>query len=110
MVEYLKNNGTFFEQLNRIKDTENIYKNTRIPSVANTYQNEPQFEKVLNKSFNFIHQGYEKYADTYPIPIKPYYDDYDGRNLNMLNTLKLNASRDKPDVITLNPLKVVGYY
>ena len=35
---------------------------------------------------------------------------YDGRNLNIFNTLKQYATRDRPDIITINPLTVVGYY
>jgi len=40
-MEVKKNNGTFFKELNRNVSNEFNAKNTRIPSIANTYKNEP---------------------------------------------------------------------
>lgn len=109
-MEVLNNNGTFFYELNRNSKYENKANNTRIPSIANTYQNEPEFQKVENISRNYARVGQQKFADPFPIKSRPYDNYYDGRKLQILNTLKINATKDAPDVITKNPLKVVGYY
>ena len=42
--------------------------------------------------------------------MKPNDFNYDGRKLQMLDTLKMNANTDKPDVISKYHLNVVGYY
>lgn len=109
-MELLKNNGYFFNQLMRKRSFENDAKNTRRPSLVNTYQNEPEFQKVQNLSRNYMRVGNQKFADPFLKKSRPYYNDYDGRKLEMLKTLIFNANNDKPDVITNNPLKVVGYY
>lgn len=109
-MEVLNNNGTFFNDLNRNVKSEMVSVNTRTPSVANTYINEPEFQNVENRSRNYARTGQPKYADTFPIKSRPYDNSYDGRNLHILKTLEVNKSVDKPDVITINKLKVVGYY
>lgn len=109
-MEVLTNNGTFFNELNRIANYEKKAANTRIPSIANTYKYESQVDKTFNLSYNYARKGQQKFAD--PFAFKSRLDNsfYNGRNLNILNTLKINAKKDSPDVITKTPLKVVGYY
>lgn len=109
-MEVLKNNGTFFYELNKRKTYEDIRENTRTTSIANTYKNEPQFQALQNISMNYARTGQAKYADPFPIKSRPYNNYYNGRNLNILNTLLINANKDTPDVITKHPLKVVGFY
>ena len=109
-MEVLKDNGTFFYELSRNVRSENKAENTRTSSVANTYQNLPQFQLVENLSRNYARKGQQKYADPFAYNQRMINWDYDGRNLNMLNTLRANAKKDYPDVITINPLKVVGFY
>lgn len=110
MVSYLKNNGYFFEQLKRIAINEYNYENKRIPSIVNTYKNEPEFQKVENLSRNYARSGYPIYKDPFEFHMRPQDEKYNGRNLNLLKTLIFNSNKDKPDVITVNPLKVVNYY
>ena len=109
-MEVLNNNGTFFNDLKRIAKKEMVSENIRTPSIANTYMNEPQFQNAENKSRNYARTGQAKYADPFPIKSRPYDNSYDGRNLRILNTLAFNKNVDKPDVISINHLKVVGYY
>lgn len=109
-MEVLRNNGTFFYELNKRKVYEDISENTRTTSIANTYQNEPKFQQLENLSRNYMRTGNAKFADPFPIKSRPYDNYYDGRKLNVLNTLAINATRDTPDVITTNPLKVVSFY
>jgi len=100
----------FFNELNRIVKQEYDAGNTRAPSIANTRQNEPQFQQLENKSRNYMRSGYAKYADPFAFHSRPNGEYNNGRNLNILNTLVFNAKKDVPDVITANPLKVVGFY
>lgn len=109
-MEVLNNNGTFFYELNRNTKYEDISENTRTPSIANTYQNEPRFQQLENISRNYARVGQQKFADPFPIKSRPYDNYYDGRKLHILKTLAINANKDVPDVITKNPLKVVGFY
>lgn len=109
-MEVVKNNGTFFYQLNRNKVYENISENTRKPSIANTYKNESEVDKVYILANTYARIGQQKFADPFAFKSRPYYNEYDGRNLHILNTLKRNANLDFPDVITKNRLKVVGFY
>ena len=109
-MEVLKNNGTFFYELNRITKYEQIAENTRMPSVANTTQNEPQFQNLFNLSCNYARTGQQKFADPFAFKTRLNNGYYDGRNLNVLKTLAINANRDTPDVFTTTPLKVVGFY
>jgi hypothetical protein len=109
-MEVIRNNGTFFNELNRNVKSEYLGVNTRMPSLANTYQNEPQFQQVQNLSYNYMRIGSQKFADPFAFHQRPNDFYYNGRITAILDTLKLTATRDKPDVITLNPLKVVGYY
>lgn len=110
MVEILKNNGTFFNDLNRRVKSEYDAENTRMPSVANTYQNIPQFQQAENLSRNYARVGQQKFEDPFKFHARPLDENYDGRRLQILNTLKYNAKKDYADVKTVNPLKVSGYY
>jgi hypothetical protein len=102
--------GYLFYQQTR-KATDDITANeTRKPSISNTYQNQSLFQNVENLSRNYARTGQQKFADPFEFHMKPNNFSYDGRNLGMLNTLKANATQDKADVITANPLKVVGFY
>lgn len=109
-MEVKTNNGTFFYELNRNSKYEQITDNTRMPSIANTTQNQPQFQQLENISRNYARSGQQKFADPFAFHMKPNHAYYDGRNLNILKTLAINSTRDYPDVITANPLKVVGFY
>lgn len=109
-MEVITNNKTFFNELYRNVKNENKANNTRIPSVANTYQNEPRFQQAENLSRVYARKGQQKFADPFPIKSRPYDNYYNGRNLHILQTLQINATKDFPDVITKHPLKVVGYY
>ena len=108
-MEVLKNNGTFFNDLNRIAKNEQVAENTRKPSIANTFQNQTTTDKTLVSSSSYTRQWQQKFKD--PFAIKSRLDNgyYSGRNLNILNTLKFNAKKDKPDVITSNPYQFIGF-
>jgi hypothetical protein len=110
-MEALNNQaGYLFYQQTR-KATDNIVANeTRIPSYVKTYQNQALFQNTENLSRNYARVGQQKFADPFAFHMKPNDFSYDGRNLKMLNTLRMNATQDKPDVITVNPLRVVGFY
>jgi hypothetical protein len=109
-MEVRTNNGTFFNELNRRVKYEYDARNMRAPSIANTRQNEPQFQRNENLSRNYMRVGDQKFAD--PFAFKSRFDNgfYNGRNLNILDTIKYNSKRNFPDVITQTPLKVVGFY
>jgi hypothetical protein len=109
-MEIIRNNGTFFDILNRNAKSEYLGENIRKPSLANTTKNESQFQLVQNLSRNYMRTGNQIYADPFAFHMRPNNFSYDGRRVAVLDTLEVNATRDKPDVITLNPLKVVGYY
>jgi len=109
-MNILTNNGTFFNELARITRKENQDENIKQPSIANTYQNEPKFQTTENLSRNYARVGQQKYADPFAYNQRMLEWDYNGRNLHVLNTLKANATRDYPEVITPTPLKVVGFY
>jgi hypothetical protein len=108
-MEVLKNNGTFFNDLKRIARVQEVANNTRKPSIANTFQNETTTDKTLISSSSYSRKWQQKLAN--PFPIKSRFDNgyYSGRNLNVLNTLKINAKTDKPDVITTNPYQFIGF-
>jgi hypothetical protein len=110
MTAILKNNGTFFSELQRTAQYQDVASRTKIPSVVNTYQNIPQFQSVENISRNYRRSGDAKYKDPFQVTSRPYYDDYDGRKLQIQNTLFMNQQKDQPDIITKYPLKVDGYY
>ena len=109
-MEVITNNGTYFNELNRSAKTEMIAENTRMPSIANTYKNEPQFQNLENLSRNYARKGQQLFADPFAFHMRPNDKPSNGRNLNILNTLAINAQRDSPDVITAIPLRVVGFY
>jgi hypothetical protein len=100
----------FFYQLSR-NATDNIISNeTRLPSISDTFQNRPQFQQVENISRNYARIGQQKFADPFVFHMKPNNFSFNGRKVAILDTLKFNAKRDKADVITVNPLRVVGFY
>ena len=109
-MEILRNNGTFFNELKRNVKNEYDAKNTRRPSLANTYQNEPEFQRAFNLSRNYARTGQQKFQDPFAFHQRPNNFSYDGRKLAMLDTLKYNQKKDYPDVISKNYLKVVGFY
>jgi hypothetical protein len=109
-MEVITNNGTFFDIINRNIKSQYLAKNIRTPSIANTYKNEPLVQLNQNLSRNYRRSGNQQFADPFAFHTRPNNFSYDGRKLHMLNTLNVNANHDKVDVITLNPLKVVGYY
>lgn len=109
-MEILTNNGTFFKELNRIKDYEFKAENTRQPSLVNTYQNIPQFQQSENLSRNYARTGQQKFVDPFAYKQRMLDNSYDGRKLDVLNTLKYNATKDSADVYTTYPLKVSGFY
>lgn len=89
---------------------EPINYNERMPSIANTYQPTNDLDKSIIRSTNYARIGQAKYEDPFPNNQRflNWYEN--GRNLYLLNSLKDNKKRDYPDVITINPLKVSGYY
>lgn len=103
-------NPTFFMELARIAKKEYKDERIRTPSIANTYQNEPEFQKVENISRNYAREGHQKFADPFAYNQRLLNWDYDGRNLHILNTLKSNATRSYPTLTTPYPLRVVGFY
>ena len=107
-MEVLINNGTFFNELKRNAKNEQIAKNTRMPSIANTFKDEDKLDKILFSSSIYNKKWQQRFEN--PI-IKSRLDNsyYSGRNLNILNTLKINAKRDTPDVIINNPYKYMGF-
>jgi len=109
-MEVTTNNGTFFDILRRSAKSEYLGESIRTPSLANTTKNEPEFQRVENLSRNYMRTGNQIYADPFAFHMRPVNFTYDGRRVAVLDTLAVNATRDKPDVITANPLKVVGYY
>lgn len=109
-MDILRNNGTFFNELNRRKEYEMKAENTRTDSIANTKQNISQFQQTENRSRNYVRKGQQQFEDPFAFHMRPLSKESNGRNLDILNTLKFNQERDNPDVITVNPLKVSGYY
>lgn len=111
-MEILKRNANlFYNELINKANKQDEARNTRMPSLANTYKNEPSFQTVQNLSRNYARSGQQKFADPFAFNMKPNIMEFNnGRNLSIFNTLKQNATRDKPDVVTINPLSVVGYY
>ena len=109
-MEILTNNGTFFKELNRIKDIELKAENTRMPSLVNTYQNIPQFQTAENLSRNYARKSQQKFEDPFKYNQRMLDWSYNGRKLDILNTLKYNATKDSFDITTKHPLKVSGFY
>lgn len=103
-------NSFRFKDLQRIDVEERKDREIRIPSLANTYQNQPQFQKIENVSRNYVRSGQQKYADPFPNVSRPINWYYNGRKLDILQSLQANRKPNYPEVITKNPLKVVGYY
>ena len=101
----------FYNELNNIAKSERTANNTRIKPLVYTNKKEPDFQRAENLSRTYIRNGMQKFADPFPFKMKPNDAEYyDGRNLNILNSLKRNAQRDFPDVITRSPLKVASFY
>lgn len=100
----------FYSELNRIKENEFKAENTRMPSLVNTYQNLSEFQTAENLSRNYARIGQAKYDDPFAYKQRMLNWEYDGRKLDVLNTLKYNATKDSADVYTTYPLKVSGFY
>jgi hypothetical protein len=100
----------FYNELNRIKENEFKAENTRKPSLVNTYQNLSEFQQTENLSRNYARTGQQKFEDPFAYKQRKLDWTYDGRKLDVLNTLKYNATKDSPDVYTTYKLKVSGYY
>jgi hypothetical protein len=100
----------FFNELNRIKENEFKAQNTRMPSLVNTYQNLSDFQQTENLSRNYARTGQQKFEDPFAYKQRMMDNSYDGRKLDVLNTLKYNATKDSADVYTTYPLKVSGFY
>jgi hypothetical protein len=100
----------FFNELNRIKENEFKAENTRMPSLVNTYQNIPLFQQSENLSRNYARTGQQRFEDPFAYKQRMLDNSYDGRKLDVLNTLKYNATKDSPDIYTTYPLKVSGFY
>ena len=110
-MEVLYRRANFiYNEISRISNIQNQANNTRKPSIANTYKNEPEFQQTQNLSANYARTGQQKFYDPFKIHSRPYDDYYNGRKLQILETLKINPNKDRPEVITMNPLKVSGYY
>ena len=103
-------NSFIFKDLQRIDAEERKDREIRIPSLAYTYQNQPQFQKIENVSRNYVRSGQQKYADPFPNVSRPINWNYNGRKLDILQSLQANRKPNYPEVITKYPLKVVGYY
>jgi len=103
-------NAFRFKDLARIDKEERLDRETRMPSIVNTYQNEPKYQKAENLSRNYVRSGMQKFADPFPNNSRPLDWNYNGRNLHLLNSLEANRQRNFPEVITPNPLVVVGRY
>ena len=107
MVDILKNNGTFFYELQRKANT-NFY--DRKPSLANTTLNIPLYQTAENLSRNYARVGQAKYEDPFKFVMRPNNFEYDGRKLQVQETLLRNQEKDFPNVNTKHPLKVTGFY
>ena len=111
MTQVLKNNGTFFNELNKNVKAEYEAKQQRPMSLSNTRQNEPEFQQAETKSRCYVRAGQEIYADPFAFHMQPLDQEYNARyHKDILSTLKYNATKNYPDVITKHPLKVVGRY
>jgi hypothetical protein len=106
-MEVLKNREYFFKDLER-KAAAQYY--VRKPSIANTRQNESEFQQAENKSRNYARSGQAKYEDPFAYHQKPINFDYDGRKLQIQETLFKNQAKHYPDVISKYHLKTVGFY
>lgn len=108
--DLLFNKQLLFKDLNREAKKELRDKEIRINSIANTYQNIPQYQKAFNKADLDYRSGTAIYA---PIAYEQNNSrkqqfEYDGRNLWILDTLKANKKTHYPDSITAYPRKVIG--
>jgi hypothetical protein len=106
-MEVTVKNGTFFQDLERRANNKYI---ARKVCLANTQQNEPEFQKNQNLSRNYMRTGDAKYADPFSFHMRPNNFEYDGRKLQIQETLFYTQEKDYPDVTTKHPLKVVGFY
>lgn len=90
----------FFNQLKRnVKYEEQYYD---IPPYIPQNAPNQQFEKDVYQQSVLQHSG-EQILKRIPLEenkSRLCFDNYNGRNLNILNTLKYNSKRDYPDIIT----------
>lgn len=108
-MEVLTNNRTFFNDLKRIAKSQELAKNTRMPSIANTLQPETRIDNTLISMSKYSRKWQQEFSN--PFPIKSRFDSgyYNGRNLNILNTLKFNAKIDNLDVMNSNSYRFIGF-
>ena len=106
-MEVLRNREYFFKDLKR-KSNAQFY--IRKPSIANTTQNEPEFQQAENRSRNYVRAGTAIYEDPFAFKQRPITFDYDNRKLQIQETLLKNAEKDYPDVTSTYHLKTVGFY
>jgi len=106
-MEVLRNRQFFFKDLKKKADAQ-FY--VRTPSIANTYINEPEFQQAENRSRNYARAGQAIYEDPFKFHQKPVNFYYDGRRLQIQETLFKNQEKDYPDVISKYHLKTVGFY
>lgn len=106
-MEVLQNQQYFFKDLQRKADAQ-FY--IRRPSIANTKQNESEYQQAENKSRNYVRSGQAIYDDPFKFHQKPVNFEYDGRKLQIQETLFKTQAKDYPDVISKYHLKTVGFY
>ena len=104
------NSATLYRDLRKNDIYEKIARETKMPSVCNTYQNIPKDDPVLIKWSNYKRKGEYKYAEPFPNTSRPQQWNWDGRKLAMLNTLDVNSKPNFPDVITAYPQEIIGQY
>lgn len=100
----------FYNQILKNARNEIEMKNTRPFCVANTYNNESEFQQVENLSRNYVRSGIQQFADPFAFHPKPYNWYFEGRKLDVQNTLEYNQVQNYPEFISQNNLRVVGRY
>lgn len=109
-MNVLVNNKTFFYELRRISGFEKLANNTRTPSIANTYQNQPEFQKAENRSRNYARKYQQAFDDPFKYRERMMDRFVDGNNVWILKSVMQNGRKDTPDVITINKLRTIDYY
>ncbi len=94
----------------RLTYFEPIIYNKTLNSIANTYAPTNDLDKSIIRSTNYARIGQAKYADPFPIKQRLLNWNWENRKLDLLNSLNYYKNKDLPDVITINPLKIVDYY
>lgn len=110
-MDIIANRASFiYDKILKNARNENLMKNTRTMSIANTSKYEPEFQEAENRSRNYIRTGNQKFEDPFKFYQKPYSTYNEGRNLDILNTLKYHQKNNYPELVSVNNLKVVGRY